>query len=286
MIVVTGMHRSGTTFVGDLLKASRKYHYVHEPFNLEFGMKGVPCWYPDLHGTDQSLDKLFEDLTSMSFRPRRSGRGGSLGVRFRSRLHLPSRLGRDLLRYRASFRAREILVKDPFLSLSAERLLVLHPNVRVVYVVRHPVAVYESLLRMHWSLSWMNSHSSNRPLWENLAILWCRIYTEASRLAAHHPSVMLLRHEDLCMDPDAAASKLAAFAGCGFEPSMRRYVNVHTRRDIVAPQSSRLHVNKRNSKLLAWSWHEHPKPEHDAIINACKSVLRRYYVEDAASDDR
>jgi hypothetical protein len=46
MNIVTGMHRSGTTYVGRILGLCDKVDVFHEPFNRHFGLKGVKKNYP------------------------------------------------------------------------------------------------------------------------------------------------------------------------------------------------------------------------------------------------
>ncbi|MCF8233846.1 MAG: hypothetical protein K9G67_15655 [Bacteroidales bacterium] len=37
-ILVTGAHRSGTTWVGHVMREAPEVHYIHEPFNV--GLSG------------------------------------------------------------------------------------------------------------------------------------------------------------------------------------------------------------------------------------------------------
>src|SRR5512147_569268 len=141
-ILVTGAHRSGTTWVGRMLAADSETGYISEPLNVLHrpGVFRAPVkhWYQyicdenegeyltPLQETFQFDYHLFSEIRSL-----RS---------FKDVL----RMGRDFtLFYRA-------LVKDPFAVFStpwfAKKL-----NCKVVITVRHPAAFAGSLQRLDWS---------------------------------------------------------------------------------------------------------------------------------------
>ena len=54
--LVTGMHRSGTTLIGRMVElASSDISVLHEPFNYELGIQGVPSWYPNPYQDESHL---------------------------------------------------------------------------------------------------------------------------------------------------------------------------------------------------------------------------------------
>ncbi|WP_075261386.1 sulfotransferase [Geobacillus thermocatenulatus] len=52
-ILVTGAHRSGTTFVGKMLSLHPSIGYIQEPFNKDFGVKGIENWF--LYTVDEQI---------------------------------------------------------------------------------------------------------------------------------------------------------------------------------------------------------------------------------------
>ena len=50
-VLVTGSHRSGTTWVGQILGLAPGLCYLHEPFK--------PCWDPPRHSPMNSLESRF-----------------------------------------------------------------------------------------------------------------------------------------------------------------------------------------------------------------------------------
>jgi len=49
-ILVTGSHRSGTTWAGKMISACPNVGYIHEPFNIDMPMSVNP--YPFTNGSE------------------------------------------------------------------------------------------------------------------------------------------------------------------------------------------------------------------------------------------
>lgn len=159
-ILVTGLHRSGTTWVGRMLAASNAVRYLHEPMNPTDGprvMRGaIRHAY---HYICPENDGDFEPAIRRMF---------SMRQRVWARIKAP-RPAADLRRLVAggtpvwwkSLHLRRHLVKDPFALFSApwfaERM-----GCRVVVVVRRPEGVIGSLKRMGWTFD--HRHLLEQPL--------------------------------------------------------------------------------------------------------------------------
>lgn len=149
--VVTGMHRSGTTWLGRLLGGLPSVFLMNEPFNARTGLKGVPRWYldPRLESDLAYLDRSLEAIAA----------GTARFSRFIGLETPPTRLITAALRGTGQERAyrgflaseqTDFFVKDPFLLLVAPHLL--DRGMPVVVTVRHPAAILQSLRRMHWKI--------------------------------------------------------------------------------------------------------------------------------------
>lgn len=70
-LVVTGMHRSGTTWIGKVVDKLPEVTMLDEPFNAGTGLRGVRCFYLDPSRPDDvgflndALDRL-ENGTAVS----------------------------------------------------------------------------------------------------------------------------------------------------------------------------------------------------------------------------
>ena len=147
-ILVTGAHRTGTTWVGKMLSANPQTAYISEPLNV-LHRPGVlrACvnnWYAYITeknenaylGTFNELFgyhyHLFDEIKSLRSSKDFLRMGRDLGIFLRGR----------------TFHQRPLL-KDPFAVFSlpwfAERL-----NCQVVVTVRHPAGFASSLKRLNW----------------------------------------------------------------------------------------------------------------------------------------
>ena len=153
-VAVTGMARSGTTFVGDTLALGRSTVYVHEPFSRN-GIQGVDWNCEQLVGEDlipatEKARQVIDDI---------------LRLRGRSGNHVPRvdpwarRCIKSLVGGRGRFAwrvarlmspwAKRGVLKDPFAWRFCPSLSVRN-GVRVVAVVKHPVSQVASYARAGW----------------------------------------------------------------------------------------------------------------------------------------
>ena len=118
-ILVTGAHRSGTTWVGRMLALAPGVAYIHEPFNPRTAAGLSPARF----------DRYFTVVTSENEARYRPGLEQTLGLRYGLGAQLRSRAARGRPDPRATL-ARSTqppigerpLVKDPIALLSAEWL--------------------------------------------------------------------------------------------------------------------------------------------------------------------
>ncbi|MCJ7435853.1 MAG: sulfotransferase, partial [Anaerolineales bacterium] len=147
-ILVTGAHRTGTTWVGKMLAANPQMAYISEPLNVLHrpGVLRAPVdrWYAYITKENEGrYFPAFQEL--MAFRYHLLDEIRSL----RSRKDF-LRMGRDAsIFFNGRLLGQRPLLKDPFAVFSipwfAERL-----NCKVVITVRHPAGFASSLKRLNW----------------------------------------------------------------------------------------------------------------------------------------
>jgi hypothetical protein len=151
-LLVTGLPRSGTSWVGKMLEASGAVTYVNEPLNPQHPpghSPGVLAVSPDhqfqyiCSDNDQAWFPAFSKTVALRYNVIAEVR----------RNHTPYDLAR-MMRYSSAFaagriRGRRALIDDPFATFStrwfAERL-----GVRALVLVRQPVAFVGSWRRFGW----------------------------------------------------------------------------------------------------------------------------------------
>lgn len=238
-ILVTGMHRSGTTWVGRMLAASREAIYLHEPLN--------PVCAPALLHVDVGPQYLYvteenEDVYLPAFRrlldlPLDSS---SLERTASQRLRRVVRLA-----HARATRARP-LPKDPFAVFSipwfAGRL-----GADVVAVVRHPLALAGSAKRLDWGFDtrWLLDQpllmrdrlEPQRGALEapptnvvgQTALLWRLVHEAIRDYARKLPQVRVVLHEELSREPLAEYRRLYDSLGLTFGRRVERAIERTTR---------------------------------------------------------
>ena len=242
-ILVTGAHRSGTTWVGKMLAAGGDLAYISEPLNVFHrpGVMRAPVehWYTYISTDNETdyLDALHE----------------TIALRYHTWREIASlRSPKDLLRMLRDAAAfaqgrlshRRPLLKDPFAIFSApwfaSRL-----NCRVVTVVRHPAAFVSSLKRFDWSFDfqhllsqpllmrdWLDPFRAQMKAADNnpsdqinrASLLWSLIYHVVSQYSQSQPEFTILRHEDLSLNPLTSFEELYKNFDLPFNPRARRRI--------------------------------------------------------------
>jgi len=240
-ILVTGAHRTGTTWVGKMLAASSQVAYISEPLNVwrRPGVMRAPVskWYT-LICEENEAEYLPAFHAMLGFRYGLWREIRSL----RSRKDF-MRMGRDFSIFlRGRFMRQRPLVKDPFAVFSApwfaRRL-----GCRVVITVRHPAGFASSLKRLDWRFDfndlldqpllmekWLDVDCAEMEMARTddivgqAALLWRIVYRVVARMMKLHPSFIIVRHEDLSLDPVPGYRDLYAALDLDFTPKVEQVI--------------------------------------------------------------
>jgi len=240
-ILVTGAHRSGTTWVGKMLSADALTAYVSEPLNVYhrpgvFRAK-VSHWYQYIceENAGEYLP-AFQELLDFDYH---------LWDEIRSLRSLKDflRMGRDLRIFsNGLMNGQRLLIKDPFAVFSApwfaEKL-----NCKVVVTIRHPAALANSLKRLNWTFDFsdlLQQPSLMRDYLEpyrdemraiqtddiigQSALLWKLIYRSVHTTCELHPDFIIVRHKDLARDPVNGFRGLYASLGLDYTPRVEKFI--------------------------------------------------------------
>jgi hypothetical protein len=217
-ILVTGMPRSGTTWVGRVLCAGGGAGYLSEPFNLATspGTMRVPVdhWFPYVTADNEpAILGALEPLLRFEY-----PLGRELG-RCRSYVDLLDTL--RMWRSSVRSRGRRPLVKEPHAVFSAE-WFARRLGSDVVVTVRHPVAVVSSWKRLGWSFDFANllgqpalvrnllrplrsdmerALDPSHDLVDRVALLWHVVYRTVADYRERFPTFHIVRQEDLSREP-------------------------------------------------------------------------------------
>lgn len=226
-ILVTGLHRSGTSWTGQMIALSPDVGYIHEPFSVNHhpGMFAgpIPFWF--LHITDENEAEYLDHLRkTLSF-------SYSLGAELRA-IRKPrhvTRIVRDGGRFmRHKHAGARPLLKDPLAIFSAEWLAATF-DMQVVVLVRHPLSIAASMKRLGYrhpfgdfvkqpSLmeGYLQAYSAEiadlagrQPsIAEEASLLWRMSTAVILGYQQRHPDWLFYRYEDLALDPDTHFEKI------------------------------------------------------------------------------
>ena len=231
-ILVTGAHRSGTSWIGHILAASPDLAYISEPLNVLHRpgvlREPVQYWYNYVCEENQSsFLSAFEDI---------------LNFRYHYLLELKSlrsikdmgRMLRDIGRFsKGRIKGAQPLLKDPFAVFSAP-WFASQLGCQVVIAVRHPLAFVSSLKRLGWQFNFQDLLAQPLLMRDYLepyrkdmtetqkdviaqgSLLWMMIYTVVDHFRASHPEFVVIRHEDLSRDPERGFRELYDSLGLTF----------------------------------------------------------------------
>jgi hypothetical protein len=271
-ILVTGAHRSGTTWVGKMLAASGQAAYISEPLNVLHrpGVFSAPIqhWYTYICVENES-DYLPALRQTLAFRYHTWDEIQSL----RSRKDA-LRMARDWSTFLAGkLGKKRPLLKDPFAVFSApwyaRRL-----GCRVVITVRHPAAFASSLKRLGWTFQFddllqqplLMEHVlipflpeieaiSAEDCIGQAATLWKIIYHTVNEYRRQHPEFIIQRHEDLSQHPIQGFNDLYTALGLRFNDRARRAVIQSSSSANPGELSTRaIHAYRLNSRANLAHW--------------------------------
>ena len=244
-ILVTGMHRSGTTWLGRMLCASGKLIDVQEPLNVRNRLtilkSRVPIWYAYISDSnEETYLRAYRDAVEFRAHPIRD----LVRIRFglhRSPLRVSRRWGSFVL---GRAQRRRLLIKDPFAVFSipwfGQRL-----DSQIVVTVRHPAAVVSSLKERGWPFDFGDLLRQPNLMAERLgryehemtaaleqpddvigqgSLLWRIVYESVSEHQELGLDLHVVRHEDLTSDPEREYAALYRRLDLPFTDRVRRTV--------------------------------------------------------------
>lgn len=293
LVVVTGPHRSGTTFVGTVLAAAPRADLLGiEPLNPDWGLRSARQWYAPTGTVARDLRRLRRGLPARWSRAHHD-RFGTAKSTVRGAQH-------NLRFAAAAATGRTLVVKDPFLSLSLRWAATELTRRPVLVTVRHPSAWTLSIRRMDWHPGTLLDELRTRselcpvltttglperrwadvPLLEASAWAWtvlvAAIVDQTERLSPGQ--VLISPLERLREDPVAGAMQLLRHVGLDADDGTRDRILALTAGEEVFPSSGDQHVLQRDTRRSLDAWRERLTAEEQRTVwSICESVAQRWY---------
>lgn len=297
-ILVTGAHRTGTTWVGKMLAASPQVAYISEPLNVLHrpGVLRAPVtkWYTLIcEENERAFLPAFHDLLRFRY-----GLWREIQSLRSSKDFL--RMGRDFSIFlRGRFLHQRPLIKDPFSIFSApwfaSRL-----GCRVVITVRHPAGFASSLKRLDWEFDfrdlleqpllmerWLDVDRAEMEAAQDddvvgqAALLWRMVYRVVAGMMKMYPSFIILRHEDLSLDPVSCYRDLYAALDLDFTPAVERTIsNASSSDNPTEVSKKRVYAVKLDSRANLDNWKKRLTPEEIMRIRKITGKTAKLFYSD------
>ena len=309
-VVVTGIPRSGTSWVGKLLQASGELTYINEPLNPAH----PPGRSPGV--LRATVGHAYQYITAAN----EEGWLEPFRDTFRLRYHVGAELRRNrspydlarMAKYASSFlagrlRGRRPLLDDPYAVLASE-WLARRQGCRVIVLVRDPAAIVSSWKRLGWTADlgallgqpllmrdWLEPFrremdavaAAPEDLAGRVGLLWRLLYLVAAEYERRCPRLRIIRYEDLAGDPLSAFAGLYATLGLRFDERARRAVVRSTtgslegrahRWSLVRGGLSKTGYRPMDSRANLVAWRDRLSAEEVARVRALThSVAARWY---------
>lgn len=272
-ILVTGAHRSGTTWVGKMLALAPGIGYIHEPFN-PMGVPGI-CnpefkWFA--YVTGENASEHFEHIGNiLNFRFDVVKALKMLGMAEK----VPQEYSQDEAKMLENYvqfiqhfsnRSRP-LMKDPIALLASEWLASTF-GMEVVVLIRHPAAFASSLKKLDWGFKFKGFLSrenlmrdyfgrfkeeierceeNNYDVIGRAALAWKILYYVVSEYRRKYPDWIFIRHEDISRDPSGSFRDLYNRLGIEFTPGVE--ADIRNNSDSKNPQEWDNEGGYQNIKL-------------------------------------
>lgn len=238
-MLITGSHRSGTTWVGKVINESDVFLYYEEPMNIEKTKDRLGTFKYFFQYIDPDDEGLLEGLIK--------------------------------LKVNAEDNKKRALYKDPIAFFSIDAFIN-KINADVLLLVRHPAAFVSSLKRLNWNFDFnhfikqdylmetylhpfrdeIKAYAIKQPaLIEQATLLWNIFYLNALKYREKYPDLYIVRHEDLSSGPREEFMKIFARFNIPYTSDVDKYINKTT--SIQNPSESinnEIHTLNRNSKKL------------------------------------
>jgi len=294
-ILVSGSHRSGTTWVGRILAVDNAVAYVDEPLRPDqrpgIFDGGIDRWFAYVPDYDESqIVKEYRRLLALKY-------SVSAEAEAICSVRDALRMGRDVVRFFLKrLRSKQVLLKDPLAVLSSAWLSD-KLDARVVVMVRHPAAFAWSLKQKDWTFPFnhlleqpqlMEEHLdpfrdeivrfNNRPqpVTAQAGLLWKVIYHTVSKFLIDHSDWIVVRHEDLARDPVEGFRDLYAELGLSYTLACQRAVVESSRSENPTQRPDRPKDIHRDSQGLIGRWRNG--------LSGTEIETVRKYAEDVAEE--
>jgi hypothetical protein len=272
-IVVTGSHRSGTTWMGKTISQHAKIKYIQEPFNVTHPNKEINLklntWFTHYPSSTQqddiknTFDRLFapSSFSNRIIRIYRRIMSGGLPPK-----KLIKCLYTDFMQY-------QILVKDPIALLSAGWLYDTY-DINVICMIRSPLGFVSSLRKLGWDFDFKDIRQQKELMGTTLkpfasdinniiendstfidraCLFWNILHFVIVKYTKKYPLWLFVNYDKLALNPLAGFDMVFNHLKLDMGSNIKNYINHFTSDENPAEANSSTY-KPRNSKRSLENW--------------------------------
>lgn len=292
-ILVTGSHRSGTTWAGTMLAAAPRSKYIHEPFNVKTFNGLFEYWFQFVCKKNEfKYKKLFDRIINYSFPRSIACEKGIVGGL--------KNVGRNTASFYYGLMKYSFIIKDPIALFSAD-WLAKRFNMGVLVMIRHPAAFCSSIKLKNWKFNFSNFleqpllmekylyryrdeilgfKEEERDTISQAILLWNCIHHTISIYQQEHPEWFFIKHEELSHNPLGEFRKIYQFFGLEFSSRVQSLILDSSGEHNPVEQQTGNELS-RNSKKNIFNWCKRLTCEEiGQIKDGTREVSRNFYTEE------
>lgn len=301
-ILVTGSHRSGTTWVGKTICQHAQVSYVHEPFNVDYPNELIPLgldtWFtdaatsPQQHQIRRAFDNHLKPLHRLVHDTKHCASRQGLS-------RLPSCAGAAIAQMMA---AERVLVKDPIAIYSAGWLHDRY-DMQVICMIRNPHAFVGSLKTAGWDFDFAHLARQQQLLRERLTpyaeqismqagarqngsfiaracLIWNVIHAAILEYRRTRHDWLFVTQESLALDPASGFRDIFDYLGLALTPDIADYIAAFTSTN-NPDESGTTAYGPRNAKKSLETWRSRLTPDEIETIDELTSEIAGQFYKDA-----
>lgn len=287
LIIVSGLPRSGTSWVAKALSFASGFTYYREPDNCDH-VQGAYRYFSKLylpHGCD---DPNYRQHMTAAF-------NGQIVTPFTMSEcpgPLLKRIPRPWNQYLGNlfsflyFRKSGRLVKLVNSNLALEWMSENFPHARQVCVLRHPCGVFASWHRFNWQpqprelldndllvqdylVPYVDIIMQAKTFWERAGALWGAIALVLQHQLSTHPKWLLVQHEWLCQNPVSNFQSLYSALNLSWSDRVEAYLE---RLDQSAGNNTPYSITRKANHEID-KWKHQLAPDE---ISECQRVVEKF----------
>jgi len=290
LILVTGMPRSGTTAVGEVLGKAAGTAVLHEPLNYLVGLNDVRHYFAFPGGGEvsaASFDQWVEDMRALRLRYKPGLFPREKGLRRLTKQIIGGRAVNSYRRCKWTPGLDTLIWKDPFAALAAGYLHERH-GLQVVVTLRSPWAVAASFKRMGWAFdldeimtrlrsAGRGDYSFDDGLWirsnepvANAALLWFLVYSSLEDLLTQEDGLIGLSLDELIRYPTTVYAELFDRLGLAWtDPIAQAVIDRYQgeKSDLKAPMGAKAHDRNRDISFMNQYWRNLLDSSEQALVS-------------------